>query len=172
MVRCLSRDGRIVVRRVPIRICDWPDVVDFVGPVKFTREMAASSLGGEVFALSEMEDHMTLLRDYYGPFAGVNPGLVGLADCESLFTHLNTKKMIAEEYLARHFLSIQKALRGRRLGKCVLVAGTGNPVDGLTKVRSDSVRLCAFMESAVSIRGLCDPSKARTVRGEWTMWRT
>ena len=46
---------------------------------------------------------MSLLRDFYGPSEGLNPGMVGLEDCESLFTYVNTERMIAERYLARHF---------------------------------------------------------------------
>ena len=39
----------------------------------------------------------------------MNPGVAGLGDCESLFTHLKAKRVVAEEYLVRHFLSIQQA---------------------------------------------------------------
>ena len=42
---------------------------------KFTRKMAKSSLGGEVHALSEIADHMLLLKDYHGPIEGGNPGV-------------------------------------------------------------------------------------------------
>ena len=40
----------------------------------------------------------------------MNPRVVGSEDSESLFTHLRPRRMIAEEYLARHFLSTQQAL--------------------------------------------------------------
>ena len=39
-----------------------------------------SSLGGEVYALSEMVDHMLLLKDFRGPFESRNSGAVGLED--------------------------------------------------------------------------------------------
>ena len=72
--------------------------------------MAKSSMGGRVYALSEMVDHMLLLKEFYGPIEGMNPGVAGLEDCESLVTRLRTKKMIAEKFLARHFLVAQQAL--------------------------------------------------------------
>ena len=55
-------------------------------------------------AFSEMLDHMTLLKEFYSPFSRISPGLVGMEDCESLFTHLKNRKMITEKYLVRHFL--------------------------------------------------------------------
>ena len=75
---------------------------------KFPRKMGESSLGGgEVYAFSEMIDSKALLREFYAPFSRMSPGLVGMEDCESLFTHLKNKKMVTEKYLVRHFLSIQ-----------------------------------------------------------------
>ena len=88
----------------PCHILQWTS--------KFTRQMVKSSLGGEVYAPSEMVDHMLPLKEFYGPFGGKNRGVVGfLEDYESLFTHLETKKMPTEKYLARHFLSIHQALK-------------------------------------------------------------
>ena len=75
---------------------------------KFTRKLVKSSLGGEVYAFSETIDHVALLREFYAPFSRLSPGLVGMGDCESLFTHLKNKKMVTEKYLVRHFLSIQQ----------------------------------------------------------------
>ena len=77
--------------------------------------MAESTLGGEVFALSEMVNHTLLLKDCFSPFAGLNQGVVGLEDCGSLVSHLKTKRMIAKEFLIRHFLSIRQALEGGEL---------------------------------------------------------
>ena len=47
-----------------IRIRAWLDVL-----VLFTvhRKLAASSLGGEVLAHSELADHMLPLKDFFGP---------------------------------------------------------------------------------------------------------
>ena len=75
---------------------------------KFTRKLVKSSLVGEVCAFSEMMEHMALLREFYAPFAGVSPGMVGRKDCESLFTHLKNRKLITEKYVVRHFLSSQQ----------------------------------------------------------------
>ena len=55
---------------------------------KFTRKLVESSLGGEVYALSEMLDHVSMLREFYGHFADLRRGMAGLEDCESLFAHL------------------------------------------------------------------------------------
>ena len=66
-----------------------------------------NSVGGEVYAFSEMVDHTHPLRGFYDPFAGVSPGTCGLEDCERLLTHLGEKRVVAENYLARHFLGIR-----------------------------------------------------------------
>ena len=58
---------------------------------KVAGKLAQGSLGGEVYALSEMADDMLLLMAFAGPFGGMNPGLEGLGGCESLSAHLNTK---------------------------------------------------------------------------------
>ena len=44
--------------------------------------LAESSLGGEVYATSEMVANMPLLRDFYGPFVDVSPGMLGLEEKE------------------------------------------------------------------------------------------
>ena len=77
---------------------------------KFPRELATCSLGCEVSALSEMVGHVMLSKDCFGPFAGLDPRMVGLEDCEGLFTRLQTQKMIADKSPARHFSSTQRAL--------------------------------------------------------------
>ena len=59
---------------------------------------------------------MSFLRDFYGPFGGLNPGMVGLEDCEGLFTYVKTERMIDEKYLARHLLRIQHPLVEGGLG--------------------------------------------------------
>ena len=84
---------------MPIKICHWPHVVD---PVGFAL-MSWTPSGGEVYALSEMADHMSLLRDFFDKVGGLDPGMARLEDCESHCTYLRTKKMTAEEYLVQHF---------------------------------------------------------------------
>ena len=62
-----------------------------------------SGLGGDVYALSEAAAHILSMK-FFGPFEGMNPGVVGLEGCENLYTHLETKKMVAEKFLVRHSL--------------------------------------------------------------------
>ena len=119
-----------------------------------------SSLGGEVYALSGMVDHMLMLRDFFRPFGDMNPGLGGLGDCGSLFTHLATKTMIAEEYLVRHFLSIQQSSEEGDLENTNWLPGTKNPADGLTEVRSEMAPLLGLLES-----GCLNPGSLRPFKG-------
>ena len=72
---------------MPIRLRDWPDVLEFVGPVPYFAmdiqvdpEAGKSSLSSGVYALSEEADRMSLLEDSYRPSGGTNLGLVGLGD--------------------------------------------------------------------------------------------
>ena len=53
---------------MPFGLCDWLDVVDIEGSmphfavdIQIRQEMAKISLVGEVYALSEMVDHMIAL---------------------------------------------------------------------------------------------------------------
>ena len=46
---------------------------------------------------------MLSLKDFFGPFEDVNPGLAGSEDCESPFSCLKTEKVVAEKYPVRHF---------------------------------------------------------------------
>ena len=59
----------------------------------------------------------------YGPFEGINPGVAGLEDCESSFTHLKAKKMAAEKYRVRHFASNQQASGEGDLGNAYWLPG-------------------------------------------------
>ena len=59
---------------------------------KLTRRLDKSNLGGEVYALSEMVDHMSMLRESSGHFVDLCPGMVGAQDCESLFALLKRKR--------------------------------------------------------------------------------
>ena len=79
-------------------------------PSEFTRKLVKNCLGGEVYAFSEMLDHMSMLRELYGRFADSYSGMASLEDCESLSTHVRRNKLITEKFLARHFLAIQQAI--------------------------------------------------------------
>ena len=76
--------------------------------------------------------------------------MAGLEGCESLFTRQKTKKMVAEEYSARHFLSILEALEAfevREWDNAHWAPGAESPADGLTKVPSDASLLFGLLES-------------------------
>ena len=100
---------------------------------KFTRKMVKSSMGREIYALSEMADQVLSLKERYGSFEGMNPGVAGPENCESL----------AEKYSARNLLSIRQALEkgdlvtakrnvspSSKIGKWRIVSGATSPPDG------------------------------------------
>ena len=86
-------------------------------------------------------------RIFFGPFEGLDPGALGLGDCERLLAHLNTDKMIAEKYLVRRFLRFQQALEEGDLENAYWLPGTEPAADGLTEVRSGMVPLLRLLES-------------------------
>ena len=100
---------------------------------------------------------MLLLRKFYGPSEGMNPGVAGLEFCDSLPTHLKTKKMIAEKYLVRHFLSIQQALEAGDLMNAYWLLGTENPADSLTKVQGEMAPLLRLLGSGTFSLGHLRP---------------
>ena len=75
-----------------------------------------------------------------------------MEDCESLFTRLGNRKMIAEQYLARHYLSIQQFIEEGGLDNAYWLPGTGNPADGLTKIQSEMGPILPLLETAFSTR--------------------
>ena len=99
---------------------------------------------------------MLLLKGRFGPFEGVNPGKVGLEDCEGLRTHFKTVERIVEKYLVRHLLSAQRALGE---GEFENVRSTENPADVLTRVRSDMVPLLRPLGSGRFSPGQLRPPK-------------
>ena len=114
---------------------------------KFPRRLGRSSLGGEVYALSDMVDHMTLMRDLFGPLGDSALEVARLKECESLFPRLNDEKMIAAKYAARHFLSSQRALGQGVLGNIYWLPGLDSPAGRLTEVRSAMAPLLRILES-------------------------
>ena len=113
----------------PVHILQWTS--------KFTRKHVKSSLGGEIFALSEMWDHMEMIMDFYAPLGHAKIRAYGIIDCESLLSHLRTGRLGTEKFLTRHFRSIMDALDGGDLGNVAWTPGTENPADGLTKTSSE-----------------------------------
>ena len=86
-------------------------------------------------------------------------GLVGMEDCESLFTHLGNRKMVTEKYLVRHFLSIQQFLEDGELENVYWIHGAENPADGLTKLRSEMGPIMTLLETGRFQPGILLPLK-------------
>ena len=126
---------------------------------KFTRKLVKSSLGGEVYAFSEMVGHMALLREFCAPFSRISPSMVGMGDCESLFTHLKNRKMVAEKYLVRHVLRIQQFIEDGELGNTYWLPGVENPADGLAKIKSEMGPISSLLDTGRYQPGLLHPLK-------------
>ena len=109
--------------------------------------LSRAACGGEIHAFSGMIDHMAPLREFYVPFSRRPPGLVGMEDCESLFTHLKRRKMITEKYVVRHVLSIQQFIGEGELDSAYWLPGTKNPADGLTEIKSEMGPILALVET-------------------------
>ena len=92
-------------------------------------QIVISSLGGEVYAFSGMLGHMSRFREFFGHFLDSYPGTGGLEDCERLFTYLRSEKVVAEKFLAPHFLDIQQSIELKELGNAYWIPGSGNPAD-------------------------------------------
>ena len=91
----------------PRRILQWV--------AKFARQLAASSLGDEVYAFCEMVDHMSLLREFKGRLANFSPGMLGPDDCECLPKNLKRKNAITAKYRGIQ-LSLEMGTWTRRTG--------------------------------------------------------
>ena len=124
---------------------------------QFTRRLVRSSLGGEVYTFSAKWGHMSILREFYGHFTDVYPGMAGLEDCESLFAHLKKNKVIAEKFRARHFLARQQAIEIQELDNVHWIPGRVNPADGLTKLRNALLPLLRLMDSGSYNPGYLGP---------------
>ena len=107
-----------------------------------------------------MLDPMSMLREFYGNFADLYLGTVGLEDCESLFAHLKNKKAGAGKFSVRHFLAIQQAIELEKSGNVYWIPCLDNPSNGLTKMKSDPVPLLRLLES-----GPYNPGTLRPLRG-------
>ena len=87
--------------------------------------------------------------------------MVGLENCGSLFTRLKKKQLIAEKFLARHFLVIQQAIEMEEWGNVYWIPGLGYPASGLTKLKSDLLPLLRLIGS-----GSYNPGNSRPFLGE------
>ena len=84
---------------------------------------------------------MALSRELCPSLCRPSAGAAGLEVCESLFTHLKNKKMVAGEYSVRHILDIQPFLENGELGNVHWVVDAGDPGGDMTRVRGDMVPL-------------------------------
>ena len=106
-----------------------------------------------------------MLREIYGHFANLYPGMAGLEDCEHLFTHLEQNKMITEKFSARHFLATQKAPAIQESGNVFWIPGRESPAAGLTELHSEVLPLLRFMESGTYNPGFLRPLEGVACRG-------
>ena len=89
---------------------------------------------------------MDLLRESYASFLDVGPGAVGFGGIESLFSHSNKKRTIAEKYPVRCFTPMQKLALSGGLADVFRLAGCEYPAVALTKQKCDVAPLPAFLE--------------------------
>ena len=80
-----------------------------------------------------------------------------MADCESLFNHLKSQKMVAEKYLVRRSLGDQQVLEQGELDTDYFLPGLENPVDGTTENRSDMISLLRLSATAAFHPGILRP---------------
>ena len=71
--------------------------------------------------------------------------------------------MVAEEYLARHFLRTQQVAEEGEMGNAKWAPGNENPAGGQTKVRSDMAPLLRPLEPGHFNPGSLQPLK-------WVAW--
>ena len=126
---------------------------------KFTRKLTEISLGGSVYASSEILAHMALAREFYDPIADLLPGMAGLGDCESLFTHRRAERATAEKLAAQHFLGIRQAFSAGGLDNAHRRPGAENPADELTKERGDMGPLLRLLLSGSFRSGAFRPRR-------------
>ena len=87
------------------------------------------------------------ILEIYAPSADVPPGTVDLGYCESLFTHLPSRKTVAGKYSARDFPSIHEAAQPEAESNACRLPGTGNPTGGRTRQKCDMAPLLRLMKS-------------------------
>ena len=97
-------------------------------------------MGAEGHAFSETMEHVALSRGFSAPFAD-------LRDCESLFTHLENRKMVTVKYLVRRFLRNQQFIEEGGLDNVYWLPGTENPADGLAKIKSEMGPILALQDA-------------------------
>ena len=102
---------------------------------------------------------MALLREFYVPFSGAPPGMVGLEDFESLFSDLKNRKLVNGKFSVRHILSVQQFIEEGKLDNEFGLPGVENPVGGLTKLKSEMGPIPPLPETGRFQPGLSRPLK-------------
>ena len=100
-----------------------------------------------------------MLRECYAHFVNRCPGVAGFEDRESLFAHLENKKIAAEVFPVRHTLAIEQAVETHDLGSVSWFPGLENPADGLTETKSYVAPLPRLVESGTYNPGILRPLK-------------
>ena len=104
-----------------------------------------------------MVGHMPLPQEFYDPCADLPTGAIGFEGRDSVFTTLRDKKTIAEKFLARRFLGIQRSPESGELGNAFWIPAAESPDDGIIEVRSDMGPLLRPAESGASCPGTFRP---------------
>ena len=117
------------------------------GAPKYTRDLAKSSSGGDVFAFGDMIDRTSLLRAFCPPLTDGSPGMIGFEDCGGPFTHLRSEKTIAGRFLVRLFLGTERALSNNEFDNVNWLRGIENPADCLAKVKSEMAPLRRMLQA-------------------------
>ena len=122
--------------------------------------MVRTSLGAEFLRTQQDGRSYDPNTGFCEPFGGLAPGMMGPEGCGSSSARVKTEGVIAEKYLARHFLSTQEALRQGGMATFVWLPGTEKPAGGWAQVRSD---MAPFLR--ISVSGRPSPGSLRALGG-------
>ena len=109
---------------------------------------------------SSMIDNVALLRTFSAPSADLSLGMIGMENGGNLFTHTRNQKTITRNHLVRNFLGVKPTAGNGQLGNVCWLPGTGNPADGLNKVKSKIALSLRTLQS-----GPCYSSLLRQLEG-------
>ena len=105
---------------------------------KRLRRVARSSLAAEIHAANEQTDYAHLVRNLYQDVLTGSVPLILATDCQSLFSHVRTNKTMTERALQKPFFQLQEMLNNNTIQNVVLLSGSDNPADALTKAKRAS----------------------------------
>ena len=102
---------------------------------KRLRRVVRSSLAAEIHAANEQTDYANLVRNLYQDVLTGSVPLILATDCQSLFSHVRANKTMAERALQKPFFQLQEMLNNLTIQNIVLLSGSDNPADALTKAK-------------------------------------